>query len=217
MHVSPSRSRACRAWRRSCGARPRRCAGWRASSPRRARRRCRRTGRGCRPREDHRRPAVVDHLPIPQVKRNTQHDAAAVDRQTPVTEMQAEQVRIGLLVRRLPFDGDRIPRASPATDRVLRDAADLSDHAVGVSAGENRSGGGAIRLTPRHEHMFAFRPDGIAVTASRNGGPRNRTWRGGFGDRSVTDTPVPLAAAHCRWQRRINRPARTTPVLRSLP
>ena len=28
-------------------------------------------------------------------------------------------------------------------------------------------------------------------TAAGNGGPRNRTWRCGFGDRRVTDTPVP--------------------------
>ena len=33
--------------------------------------------------------------------------------------------------------------------------------------------------------------------ASRSGGPRNRTWRCGFGDRRVTDTPVPLASGHC--------------------
>jgi len=31
-----------------------------------------------------------------------------------------------------------------------------------------------------------------------SGGPRNRTWRCGFGDRRVTDTPVPRAARDCR-------------------
>ena len=41
---------------------------------------------------------------------------------------------------------------------------------------------------------------------SRSGGPRNRTWRCGFGDRRVTDTPVPLASGHCtngRGRRRV--------------
>src|SRR4051812_12073988 len=38
-----------------------------------------------------------------------------------------------------------------------------------------------------------------------SGGPRNRTWRCGFGDRRVTDTPVP------RGQAAIVRTARATP------
>jgi hypothetical protein len=36
----------------------------------------------------------------------------------------------------------------------------------------------------------------------RNGGPRNRTWRCGFGDHRVTDTPVPHGAAQSSGRER---------------
>src|SRR4051794_41432250 len=50
----------------------------------------------------------------------------------------------------------------------------------------------------------------------RNGGPRNRTWRCGFGDRRVTETPVPRGQRPLYEWRRLRRAAALRPRARGL-
>lgn len=98
-----------------------------------------------------------------------------------------------MTVRELVTSGSRSAATSgAAANGVARDAADLGDLAVRIATREKTAHPVRISGASHHEHMFGDATDG-------SGGPRNRTWRSGFGDRDVTDTPVPLVGEkHCR-------------------